>query len=225
MDTGTSSLRSVRSDQQPVVTPNPSTDEQVEEVTNETIHLVLAEQQRVPVRDIETRTGIRLSGDESQRIVTQQVADCILTIVDELEKDPTFVFAVDELDVGSESSAYSAFVDVALRVCGIGTRGITWYRIVALLAFAAKLAAKVLRDPVGSVVGIVRMIKDWVIQFVRDYLAQWISISGGWAGIRDVAENIQKLMSSGWRRYKYYATAFAGGTLVGVGIAYFLLKN
>lgn len=139
-----------------------------------------------------TAAGIQLSGQE--RIVTN-LASTICRVADLLEADADFQQGVEELPVVNEQGAYNSFAQVSWNVV-FRSGGITWPRVVGLLIFAGKLAAKVLRkaSDLASTVG--QLISSWICRFIKDYVWRWITDSGGWIGMGE--DQQVQYQNSGW---------------------------
>jgi hypothetical protein len=120
--------------------------------------------------------------DTGQKAIAVELAGAIRCVADTLEKDERFNAALAKVKVQNEIGAYKLFRDVAWDVC-FGSGGITWAKVTGLFVLAGKLAGKILRtfsSAVEMIRELMKLIFDWVCDFIRDYLWSWISDSGGW---------------------------------------------
>jgi hypothetical protein len=157
--------------------------------------------------------------DTGQKAIAVELAGAIRCVADTLEKDERFNAALAKVKVQNEIGAYKLFRDVAWDVC-FGSGGITWAKVTGLFVLAGKLAGKILRtfsSAVEMIRELMKLIFDWVCDFIRDYLWSWISDSGGWNGFKEAEEMKEREISS-WK-LSAAAVGFVG-ILIGLVCGY-----
>ena len=102
----------------------------------------------------------------------RDVAKCLQQIGDDLTANRRLNTLIGRMQVTS-GTAFETFASVAAQIFDDGK--INWGRIVTLFYFAYELAKQVLFD--GS---LIKTIIGWVVRFISERLAKWISDRGGW---------------------------------------------
>ena len=112
---------------------------------------------------------------ENQRKVNKDVAHVIRDIGDRLANDASLNGLIQQVDV-TKDTAFETFLQVGVQIFNDGI--VNWGRIVTLFYFGYKLALKVINK-----IPLIKMIIEWVCQFIKDRLAKWIFEQGGWVSI------------------------------------------
>ncbi|XP_029015137.1 apoptosis regulator BAX-like isoform X2 [Betta splendens] len=128
-------------------------------------------------------------GDGGKAVVTRQqlgggelsddhkrLAHCLQQIGDELDANAELQSMIDD---SSLSPTKEIFMKVAFEIFSDGR--FNWGRVVALFYFACRLVIKAL---VTHIPDIIRTIISWTLDYLREYVINWISEQGGWEGIR-----------------------------------------
>ncbi|XP_067934291.1 apoptosis regulator BAX-like isoform X2 [Watersipora subatra] len=105
----------------------------------------------------------------------REIGMALRQIGDELDGDHRLQ---DMIDGVSADSSEVTFLDVAKEIFKDGQYN--WGRVVMLFYFAYKMAKKALSN-----VSIIRTVIEWVVKFIRDYVAGWIISRGGWSAIQE----------------------------------------
>ena len=109
---------------------------------------------------------------ENQKKVNKDVAHVIRDIGDRLANDASLNNLISQVQV-SKDSAFDTFQQVAVQIFSDGV--VNWGRIVTLFYFGYKLAVQVINE-----IPLIKMIIQWVVQFIKEKLAKWIFEQGGW---------------------------------------------
>lgn len=112
---------------------------------------------------------------ESQRKVNKDVAHVIRDIGDRLSNDASLNGLIKQVVV-TKDTAFETFLQVGVQIFNDGV--VNWGRIVTLFYFGYKLAVRVINE-----IPLIKMIIQWVCQFIKDRLAKWIFEQGGWVSI------------------------------------------
>ncbi|XP_013403489.1 apoptosis regulator BAX [Lingula anatina] len=110
------------------------------------------------------------TGPPIERI--REVAATIRTIGDELDGDTQLQNAISRIP---QDCPRDSFMRVARTIF---QDGINWGRIVALFYFAYKLAARAVDK-----LSFIKRIIEWVVEFIKDFVAEWIIGRGGWESV------------------------------------------
>ncbi|KAF6018430.1 BAX [Bugula neritina] len=105
----------------------------------------------------------------------REIATALRQIGDELDMDYRLQDMIDGVSI---ESPQSTFQSVAREIFDDGQ--FNWGRVVMLFYFAYKMAKKAISN-----VPIIRTIIEWVVKFIRDYVASWIISRGGWSAIQE----------------------------------------
>ncbi|RDD41139.1 Bcl-2 homologous antagonist/killer [Trichoplax sp. H2] len=109
-----------------------------------------------------------------------------------------FRLMITHLDI-KPGTAYRTFAGVARRLF---RDGISWRRIVTLMAFGYQIAIDVMRS---GVQGFLSRICNFIVRFISgEHIANWIARQGGWRAAR-----YEGLASPGWPAIIGVATAAA----------------
>lgn len=114
---------------------------------------------------------------ENQKKVNKDVAHVIRDIGDRLTNDTSLNNLISKVQV-SKDTAFDTFLQVAAQIFSDGV--VNWGRIVTLFYFGYKLAVQVINE-----IPLIKMIIQWVVQFIKDRLAKWIFEQGGWVSLFD----------------------------------------
>lgn len=109
---------------------------------------------------------------ENQRKVNKDVAIVIRDIGDRLANDATLNNMISQVQV-SKDTAFDTFLQVATQIFSDGV--VNWGRIVTLFYFGYKLAVQVISE-----IPLIKMIIQWLVEFIKERLAKWIFEQGGW---------------------------------------------
>ena len=109
---------------------------------------------------------------ENQKKINKNVAHVIRDIGDRLSNDASLNSLISQVQV-SKDTAFDTFLQVAAQIFSDGK--VNWGRIVTLFYFGYKLAVQVINE-----IPLIKMIIQWVVQFIKDRLAKWIFEQGGW---------------------------------------------
>ena len=112
---------------------------------------------------------------ENQKKINKDVAHVIRDIGDRLSNDTSLNNLISQVQV-SKDTAFDTFLQVAAQIFSDGK--VNWGRIVTLFYFGYKLAVQVINE-----IPLIKMIIEWVVQFIKDRLAKWIFEQGGWVRI------------------------------------------
>ena len=112
---------------------------------------------------------------ENQRKVNTDVAHVIRDIGDRLSNDTSLNGLIQQVVV-TKDTAFDTFLQVGVQIFNDGV--VNWGRIVTLFYFGYKLAVRVINE-----IPLIKMIIQWVCQFIKDRLAKWIFEQGGWVSI------------------------------------------
>lgn len=112
---------------------------------------------------------------ENQKKVNKDVAHVIRDIGDRLTNDTSLNNLISKVQV-SKDTAFDTFLQVAAQIFSDGV--VNWGRIVTLFYFGYKLAVQVINE-----IPLIKMIIQWVVQFIKDRLAKWIFEQGGWESV------------------------------------------
>ena len=112
---------------------------------------------------------------ENQRKVNKDVAHVIRDIGDRLSNDASLNGLIKQVKV-TRDTAFETFLQVGVQIFNDGV--VNWGRIVTLFYFGYKLAVQVINE-----IPLIKMIIQWVCQFIKDRLAKWIFEQGGWVSI------------------------------------------
>lgn len=109
---------------------------------------------------------------ENQKNVNKDVAHVIRDIGDRLSNDTSLNTLISQVSV-TKDTAFDTFLQVGAQIFNDGI--VNWGRIVTLFYFGYKLAVQVINQ-----IPLIKMIIQWVCQFIKDRLAKWIFEQGGW---------------------------------------------
>ena len=112
---------------------------------------------------------------DNQRKVNTEVAHVIRDIGDRLTNDSTLNSLISQVVV-TKDTAFDTFLQVGAQIFNDGK--VNWGRIVTLFYFGYKLAVQVINQ-----IPLIKMIIQWVCQFIKDRLAKWIFEQGGWVRV------------------------------------------
>ena len=112
---------------------------------------------------------------ENQRKVNKDVAHVIRDIGDRLSNDASLNGLIQQVVV-TKDTAFDTFLQVGVQIFNDGV--VNWGRIVTLFYFGYKLAVQVINE-----IPLIKMIIQWVCQFIKDRLAKWIFEQGGWVSV------------------------------------------
>ncbi|XP_071492528.1 anti-apoptotic protein NR13-like isoform X2 [Diadema antillarum] len=147
------------------------------------------------------------------------VAARMREIGEEIERTNPEFFAgcCQELNI-SPTTAYAKFKDLAdelFRDQDNGSKGVSWGRIAALIAFSGRLsvhcASNNLEDLVGSIIG-------WTARYMDTKLIDWMQEHQNWEGFMHFFDPDQAAARSQESLSGFVRTA-CGYAVVGVGIA------
>ncbi|XP_003730730.2 bcl-2-like protein 1 isoform X6 [Strongylocentrotus purpuratus] len=147
------------------------------------------------------------------------VAARMREIGEEIERtNPDFFSGCcEELNI-SETTAYAKFKDLAdelFKDQENGSRGVTWGRIAALIAFSGRLsvhcASNNLEDLVPSIIG-------WTSRYIGSKLLPWMQDHQNWDGFMDFFDRNQAAERAQESLTKFVRSA-CGYAVVGAGIA------
>ncbi|KAM9780090.1 apoptosis regulator BAX-like [Neosynchiropus ocellatus] len=102
---------------------------------------------------------------------TQEIAECIRKIGDEMDSHPE----VQRLQQEVIQLTKESFIRVAFEVFSDGI--FNWGRVVTLFLFAS---AAVLRAVAGNCFSIIKDIVRWTLEFIKNHVLDWIRRQGGW---------------------------------------------
>ncbi|CAI9622472.1 unnamed protein product [Staurois parvus] len=106
---------------------------------------------------------------------TKRLSDCLRKIGDELDGNMELQRMIEQVQ---SNPPKEVFFHVATEMFADGN--FNWGRVVALFYFACKLVLKALCTHVPQTI---RTIIDWTMDYLRDYVVQWIRDQGGWEGL------------------------------------------
>ena len=109
---------------------------------------------------------------DNQKRINKDVAHVIRDIGDRLSNDTSLNTLISKVVV-TKDTAFDTFLQVGGQIFNDGV--VNWGRIVTLFYFGYKLALQVINQ-----IPLIKMIIDWVVQFIKDRLAKWIFEQGGW---------------------------------------------
>ncbi|NP_001079104.1 BCL2-associated X protein L homeolog [Xenopus laevis] len=115
--------------------------------------------------------GISQQSDPS----IKRLSECLRKIGDELDANMELQRRIDNVPC---TSPKQVFFHVAKELFADGV--FNWGRVVALFYFACKLVVKALCTKVPEMI---RTIINWTMDYLRDYVVQWIRDQGGWEGM------------------------------------------
>lgn len=121
---------------------------------------------------------------ESQRKVNKDVAHVIRDIGDRLSNDASLNSLIQQVVV-TKDTAFETFLQVGVQIFNDGV--VNWGRIVTLFYFGYKLALQVINE-----IPLIKMIIQWVCQFIKDRLAKWIFEQGGWEAVVDYFKSLRQ---------------------------------
>ena len=155
---------------------------------------------------------------ENQKQINKDVAHVIRDIGDRLANDASLNNLISQVVV-TKDTAFDTFVQVGSQIFKDGI--VNWGRIVTLFYFGYKLAVQVI-----SQIPLIKMIIEWVCQFIKDRLAKWIFEQGGWVRMSDKHEKWMKLFISLLHSTSYLSDSCSEkGTLKVVSEPLFLFKS
>ncbi|XP_068097448.1 apoptosis regulator BAX [Hyperolius riggenbachi] len=106
---------------------------------------------------------------------TKKLSDCLRKIGDELDGNMELQRMIEQVQ---SNPPKEVFFRVATEMFADGN--FNWGRVVALFYFACKLVLKALCTRVPQMI---RTIIDWTMDYLREYVVQWIRDQGGWEGL------------------------------------------
>ncbi|XP_063798471.1 apoptosis regulator BAX isoform X2 [Pseudophryne corroboree] len=106
---------------------------------------------------------------------TKRLSECLRRIGDELDGNMELQRMIEQVQ---SNPPKEVFFRVATEMFADGN--FNWGRVVALFYFACKLVIKALFTHVPQMI---RTIIDWTMEYLRDYVVQWIRDQGGWEGL------------------------------------------
>lgn len=112
---------------------------------------------------------------DNQREINKDVAHIIRDVGDRLSNDRSLNNLISQVVV-TKDTAFDTFLEVAKQIFKDGV--VNWGRIVTLFYFGYKLALQVINQ-----IPLIKMIIQWVVQFIKDRLAKWIFEQGGWVSM------------------------------------------
>lgn len=121
---------------------------------------------------------------ENQKKVNKDVAHVIRDIGDRLSNDASLNLLISQVQV-SKDTAFDTFLQVAAQIFSDGI--VNWGRIVTLFYFGYKLALQVINE-----IPLIKMIVQWLVQFIKDRLAKWIFEQGGWEAVVDYCKKLRQ---------------------------------
>ncbi|XP_078345871.1 apoptosis regulator BAX-like [Oculina patagonica] len=121
---------------------------------------------------------------ENQRKVNKDVAHVIRDIGDRLSNDASLNTLISQVVV-TKDTAFDTFLQVGAQIFNDGV--VNWGRIVTLFYFGYKLAVQVINQ-----IPLIKMIIQWVVQFIKDRLAKWIFEQGGWEAVVDYFKTLRQ---------------------------------
>ncbi|XP_040183480.1 apoptosis regulator BAX [Rana temporaria] len=105
----------------------------------------------------------------------KNLSECLRKIGDELDGNMELQRMMEQVQ---SNPPKEVFFRVATEMFADGN--FNWGRVVALFYFACKLVLKALCTHVPQTV---RTIINWTMDYLRDYVVQWIRDQGGWEGL------------------------------------------
>lgn len=121
---------------------------------------------------------------ENQRKVNKDVAVVIREIGDRLANDASLNTMISQVRV-SRDTAFDTFLQVAAQIFNDGV--VNWGRIVTLFYFGYKLAVQVINE-----IPLIKMIVQWLVEFIKDRLAKWIFEQGGWESVLEYFQSLRQ---------------------------------
>lgn len=112
---------------------------------------------------------------ESTNPSMKNLSECLRRIGDELDGNMELQRMIEQVQ---SNPPKEVFFRVATEMFADGN--FNWGRVVALFYFACKLVLKALCTHVPQTI---RTIIDWTMDYLRDYVVQWIRDQGGWEGL------------------------------------------
>ena len=122
--------------------------------------------------------------DENQQRVNREVAHAIRDIGDRLANDQMLNNMIRQIRV-TKDSAFDTFLTVAGQIFADGVYN--WGRIVTLFYFGYKLALQVFNQ-----IPLIKMIINWIVKFIKEYIAKWIFEQGGWVRNIIISNNLNR---------------------------------
>ncbi|XP_053308138.1 apoptosis regulator BAX [Spea bombifrons] len=149
--------------------------EQILQTGNVLLHAFIADRvQRTPdgpQADVPELSWTHLPIDPA----TKELSECLRKIGDELDGNMELQRMIDQVKINSPKEV---FFKVAMEMFADGN--FNWGRVVALFYFACKLVLKALWTKVPNMI---QTLITWTIDFLREYVVQWIREQGGWEGL------------------------------------------
>ncbi|KAE8593781.1 hypothetical protein XENTR_v10019313 [Xenopus tropicalis] len=105
----------------------------------------------------------------------KRLSECLRKIGDELDANIELQRRIECVPCNSPKQV---FFHVAKELFADGV--FNWGRVVALFYFACKLVVKALCTKVPEMI---RTIINWTMEYLREYVVQWIRDQGGWEGM------------------------------------------